>query len=156
MEPSLIKQAQRQLYLYRLYSCASAKMERATHTDMRNRRNQHIRRPLITALCLANSNELSSSLEAAIRSVTQEFPSILRELKVRFLVHKQPATGSYHEPEESNPHNPILYLRDSYLCVTLCEIRLTVRRFSVAFHTGNIAARICTPYRITLKAGTNL
>jgi hypothetical protein len=88
MVPSLIKQAQRQIYLYCLYSCASANMERATHTDMRNRSTEHIRLPLITALCLINTLELNSSLEAASRSATQEFRSIILKLKVNFRVHK--------------------------------------------------------------------
>jgi hypothetical protein len=54
--------------------------------------------------------ELSSSWEAASRSVTQEIPYILWNPKFHLPYLQDPSTGPYPEPDESSPYHTVLFL----------------------------------------------
>jgi hypothetical protein len=57
---------------------------------------------------IAASSEQFREAGSAYR--VQEFPNTLRNPKLHYRVHRGPVTGPCPEPDESDPHDPILFI----------------------------------------------
>jgi hypothetical protein len=56
--------------------------------------------------------ELSTTWEGAGSATTREPPSNFMEPKISLPHSQEISTSPYLEPDQSHPHNPILYLQD--------------------------------------------
>jgi hypothetical protein len=54
--------------------------------------------------------DVSPSWEAASRSTTQQFSSILLNPEGLLSCSKEPATGPYRKQDESSPYHPIIFI----------------------------------------------
>jgi hypothetical protein len=88
----------------------------------------------------------SLAQEATSCAATQELSQYFTEPEGSLLCSQEPFTGSYPEPEQSNPHNPILSLQTILILSTHLRTGPPSGTFLSGFTTNNLHLFLFSPF----------